>query len=104
MSWLRGKGKGELFSKKLFLRCKQIFKAQARILHIIFASTGNSANERQTQGAPSQMIILMQGVLKCTPGPTWSDWAGTSVTSALQRKRKNDQQRPWYRLELSEKY
>lgn len=100
--WLRGKGKRELFSKKLFLRCKQVFKAQARILHIMFASTGNSANEHQTQRAPSQMIILMQGVFKCTPGLTWRDWAGISVASALQRKRKNDQQRPWYRLELSE--
>lgn len=88
--WLRGKGKGELFSKKLFLRCKQVFKAQARILHIMFASTGNSANEHQTQRAPSQMIILMQGVFKCTSGPTWRDWAGISAASALQRKRKND--------------
>lgn len=100
--WLRGKGKRELFSKKLFLRCKQVFKAQARILHIMFASTGNSANEHQTQRAPSQMIILMQGVFKCTPGLTWRDWAGISVASALQRKRKNDQQRAWYRLEFSE--
>lgn len=49
MSELSGLGenvKGGLFFKKLFLKCKQVFKTQASTLHITFTSTGNSTNEQ----------------------------------------------------------